>query len=70
MYTCPSSAGIASDDKIIIDSGYTVSVRAPLDVDTLVATLRERVQAGDHVVFMSNGGFDNAPRRFLATLRD
>jgi UDP-N-acetylmuramate: L-alanyl-gamma-D-glutamyl-meso-diaminopimelate ligase len=43
---------------------------AVADVDALVATLRERVLAGDHVVFMSNGGFDNAPRRFLATLRD
>lgn len=28
VYTCPSSAGIASDDKIVIDSGYTVSVRS------------------------------------------
>ena len=28
-----------------------------------------RVRAGDHVVFMSNGGFDGAPRRFLAALR-
>jgi hypothetical protein len=27
------------------------------------------VQAGDHVVFMSNGGFDDAPRRFLALLQ-
>ena len=24
---------------------------------------------GDHVVFMSNGGFDGAPRRFLAQLQ-
>ncbi|HEY0309627.1 MAG TPA: UDP-N-acetylmuramate:L-alanyl-gamma-D-glutamyl-meso-diaminopimelate ligase [Luteimonas sp.] len=39
------------------------------DVDTLVATLRARVRAGDHVVFMSNGGFDAAPRRFLDALR-
>ncbi|GAA0421572.1 DUF6701 domain-containing protein [Massilia aurea] len=28
IYTCPSSAGIASDDRIVIDSGYTVSVRS------------------------------------------
>jgi len=28
VYTCPSSAGIAWDDKIVIDSGYTVSVRS------------------------------------------
>ncbi len=40
------------------------------DVDALIAVLRERVQAGDHVVFMSNGGFDGAPRRFHAVLRD
>ena len=40
------------------------------DVDALIAALRERVQAGDHVVFMSNGGFDGAPRRFHAVLRD
>jgi UDP-N-acetylmuramate: L-alanyl-gamma-D-glutamyl-meso-diaminopimelate ligase len=40
------------------------------DVDRLIAVLRERVRAGDHVVFMSNGGFDGAPRRFFAALRD
>ncbi len=39
------------------------------DVDALVASLRTLVRGGDHVVFMSNGGFDGAPRRFLAALR-
>jgi len=43
-------------------------VAAP-DVDTLIKVLGERVRPGDHVVFMSNGGFDGAPRRFMATLR-
>ncbi|RNF81950.1 UDP-N-acetylmuramate:L-alanyl-gamma-D-glutamyl-meso-diaminopimelate ligase [Montanilutibacter psychrotolerans] len=38
------------------------------DADALLAALGERVRAGDHVVFMSNGGFDGAPRRFLAQL--
>ena len=38
------------------------------DVDALIAALRELVRGGDHVVFMSNGGFDGAPRRFLAAL--
>jgi UDP-N-acetylmuramate: L-alanyl-gamma-D-glutamyl-meso-diaminopimelate ligase len=33
-------------------------------VDELIARLLSRAQAGDHVVFMSNGGFENAPRRF------
>lgn len=37
-------------------------------VDELVATLRETARPGDHIVFMSNGGFENAPRRFLALL--
>ncbi len=56
------------------DAGKVVAAlrhegRAVPDVDTLVATLRERVRPGDHVVFMSNGGFDAAPRRFLAALQ-
>src|SRR5690242_9727534 len=38
-------------------------------VDGLIAALREQARAGDHVVFMSNGGFENAPRRFLDALR-
>jgi UDP-N-acetylmuramate: L-alanyl-gamma-D-glutamyl-meso-diaminopimelate ligase len=42
--------------------------RAVADADALLAALAERVRPGDHVVFMSNGGFDGAPRRFLAAL--
>jgi UDP-N-acetylmuramate: L-alanyl-gamma-D-glutamyl-meso-diaminopimelate ligase len=37
-------------------------------VDALLAALHEQARAGDHVVFMSNGGFENAPRRFLGML--
>ncbi|MEO5629046.1 MAG: UDP-N-acetylmuramate:L-alanyl-gamma-D-glutamyl-meso-diaminopimelate ligase, partial [Thermomonas sp.] len=44
--------------------------RAVADADALIATLRTLARDGDHVVFMSNGGFDDAPRRFLAALRD
>ncbi|MCB1626867.1 MAG: UDP-N-acetylmuramate:L-alanyl-gamma-D-glutamyl-meso-diaminopimelate ligase [Xanthomonadales bacterium] len=36
--------------------------------DALLATLLQTVQPGDHVVFMSNGSFDNLPRRLLAEL--
>jgi UDP-N-acetylmuramate: L-alanyl-gamma-D-glutamyl-meso-diaminopimelate ligase len=43
--------------------------RATPTVDALIAALGEQVRPGDHVVFMSNGGFGNAPRRFLAVLR-
>jgi UDP-N-acetylmuramate: L-alanyl-gamma-D-glutamyl-meso-diaminopimelate ligase len=38
------------------------------DVDGLVAALAKHARPGDHVVFMSNGGFEGAPRRFLAAL--
>ncbi len=40
------------------------------DADGLIERLRALVRAGDHVVFMSNGGFDGAPGRFHAALRD
>jgi UDP-N-acetylmuramate: L-alanyl-gamma-D-glutamyl-meso-diaminopimelate ligase len=38
------------------------------NVAALIDDLRRQSRAGDHVVFMSNGGFDDAPRRFLASL--
>jgi len=43
--------------------------RTAATVADLVGTLRQQASAGDHVVFMSNGGFEDAPRRFLAALR-
>ena len=36
--------------------------------DDLLEQLREAVRPGDHVVFMSNGGFDAAPQRFCRIL--
>jgi UDP-N-acetylmuramate: L-alanyl-gamma-D-glutamyl-meso-diaminopimelate ligase len=56
------------------DAGKVISAvrgdaRAVQDSDALLAALAERAQPGDHVVFMSNGGFDDAPRRYLAALR-
>ena len=38
-------------------------------VDALLAALRAQARPGDHVVFMSNGGFEGAPRRFAELLR-
>jgi UDP-N-acetylmuramate: L-alanyl-gamma-D-glutamyl-meso-diaminopimelate ligase len=38
-------------------------------VDALVSRLAKIVRDGDHLVFMSNGGFEGAPRRTLAALR-
>ena len=57
------------------DAGKVVAevrgdARSVADADGLIAALRGLARRGDHVVFMSNGGFDGAPRRFLAALRD
>lgn len=38
------------------------------NVDALLAALRAKTQPGDHVVFMSNGGFEGAPLRFVDLL--
>ncbi len=38
-------------------------------VNELLAALQTQVRAGDSVVFMSNGGFEGAPRRFVAMLQ-
>ena len=55
------------------DAGKVVAAvrgqaQAVPDTDVLLATLQGLVRAGDHVVFMSNGGFDAAPRRLVAML--
>ena len=44
--------------------GHTVPT-----VDALIEALRAQARPGDHVVFMSNGGFEAAPRRFADALR-
>jgi UDP-N-acetylmuramate: L-alanyl-gamma-D-glutamyl-meso-diaminopimelate ligase len=38
-------------------------------VDALIEALRVQVRPGDQVIFMSNGGFEAAPRRFVERLR-
>jgi UDP-N-acetylmuramate: L-alanyl-gamma-D-glutamyl-meso-diaminopimelate ligase len=37
-------------------------------VAALIEALHGQVRPGDHVVFMSNGGFENAPRRFVQAM--
>lgn len=43
--------------------------QAVVDVETLLDVMHQSVRAGDQVVFMSNGGFESAPRRFFDLLR-
>ncbi len=53
-------------DKVI--AAIRGEARAVPDTDQLIAALRALAEAGDHVVFMSNGGFDGAPRKFLVEI--
>ena len=39
-------------------------------VDALIDSLQSQVGTGDQVIFMSNGGFEAAPRRFVQRLRE
>ena len=38
--------------------------------DDMLALMLDTVQAGDHVIFMSNGGFESAPARFSQSIKD
>nr|WP_312685101.1 UDP-N-acetylmuramate:L-alanyl-gamma-D-glutamyl-meso-diaminopimelate ligase [Stenotrophomonas chelatiphaga] len=60
--------GLEWDAAAVMDAvrGQALAVA---DTDALLAYLDALAEAGDHVVFMSNGGFDAAPRRFLAQLQ-
>ena len=56
------------------DAGHVMSAlggrgSTALCVDTLLEALRAQVKPGDQVIFMSNGGFEAAPRRFVERLR-
>ena len=42
---------------------------AVADVGTLLQRLLDQARQGDRVVFMSNGGFEAAPRRFVEALK-
>ena len=59
---------LAWDAGAVVGSLRGEGIAVP-DSDALVDDLVQRAADGDHVVFMSNGGFDGAPRRFLAALQ-
>jgi len=44
--------------------------RIATHADELLAALHDEIRPGDQVVFMSNGGFDGVPRRYVADLLD
>lgn len=53
------------DNRALLDALAPRAETRP-DAAALVTRLTELARPGDHVVFMSNGGFDDAPRRFVA----
>jgi UDP-N-acetylmuramate: L-alanyl-gamma-D-glutamyl-meso-diaminopimelate ligase len=55
------------DAQRVTDALHGRGATAPT-VDALIAALRAQARPGDHVVFMSNGGFEAAPRRFVQAL--
>ncbi|PIQ37212.1 MAG: UDP-N-acetylmuramate:L-alanyl-gamma-D-glutamyl-meso-diaminopimelate ligase [Lysobacterales bacterium CG17_big_fil_post_rev_8_21_14_2_50_64_11] len=59
--------GLPWDAGAVIDALHG-RARSAADVDALLAALHTLAQPGDHVLFMSNGGFDGAPRRFFDSL--
>ncbi|MDP1697361.1 MAG: UDP-N-acetylmuramate:L-alanyl-gamma-D-glutamyl-meso-diaminopimelate ligase [Xanthomonadaceae bacterium] len=59
--------GLPWDAHAVIDALHGRARSAP-DSDALLAELHTLAQPGDHVVFMSNGGFDGAPQRFFDSL--
>ena len=65
---------VLSRSELKWDAAQTLAAVGPrlrvvADSDTLLAGLFEHSRPGDHVLFMSNGGFDAVPARFLAQLR-
>jgi UDP-N-acetylmuramate: L-alanyl-gamma-D-glutamyl-meso-diaminopimelate ligase len=60
---------LAWDAQRVTDALHGRGATAPT-VDALIAALRAQARPGDHVVFMSNGGFEAAPRRFVQALSD
>ena len=55
-------------DAVRVTTALAGRGRTASSVAELIELLRGESRAGDHVVFMSNGGFENAPRRFVAAL--
>jgi len=43
--------------------------RVVVRTDDLLQQMKDAARSGDHVVFMSNGGFDAAPQRFCSMLK-
>jgi UDP-N-acetylmuramate: L-alanyl-gamma-D-glutamyl-meso-diaminopimelate ligase len=55
------------DAEAVVSALHGEGHKVP-SVDALIETLKSIARDGDHIVFMSNGGFEDAPRRCLEAL--
>jgi UDP-N-acetylmuramate: L-alanyl-gamma-D-glutamyl-meso-diaminopimelate ligase len=53
----------------LIEELHQKGIKTISSVDALMEELIQLTEESSHVIFMSNGGFENAPRRFLAELK-
>ena len=54
----------------LIEELHDQGIKTIKSVDELIVELIQLTEEKSHIVFMSNGGFENAPRRFLAELKN
>ena len=62
-----TDGGIDWDPSVVLSS-LEGSARVVSSSDDLLEQMLDAVRPGDHVVFMSNGGFDAVPSRFCKAL--
>lgn len=53
----------------LIDELHQNGIQTIASVEDLMIQLNQLTEESSHIVFMSNGGFENAPRRFLEQLK-
>jgi UDP-N-acetylmuramate: L-alanyl-gamma-D-glutamyl-meso-diaminopimelate ligase len=53
----------------LIEELHKQGIKTIASVDDLIEQLIQLTEESTHVIFMSNGGFENSPRRFLAELK-
>ncbi len=62
-------AGLDWDPGEVL-AGLAGKMRVYTRTEDIIADLRIRARPGDHLLVMSNGGFDGLPRRLMQTLKD
>lgn len=53
----------------LIDELHKQGIKTIASVDDLIEQLIQLTEESSHIIFMSNGSFENAPRRFLVELK-